>query len=327
MGSILKASGFGDVIEYPYPSPDDPWLDWRREKGFLDFLRSLNDELILEFGKLYIAWRDKLLRKCGVFKVKVKDDLGKEREEYRVYVPRTRSLRSNYYAWVKDLRLPSGYYRFITLTLYRSISIVEAWKNINKWTSACLHRVRNELRRRYRVNMSYLWVVEVHKDGYPHVHILLGLNRYVPGLTFEVILAMFQRYWVDEKGNRLCAENGVDVKYAGTDVSKIKDYLLKYLVKDHWRIWTVEVENGVVRARLSTLLIWAFRVKLFGISQKLKSLLEWVKREVQFLGKVAAYKLWRYMYSSICGFNDFLKGLLRKGWVRVKEEEVMRLLN
>jgi hypothetical protein len=325
---VLLESEFRDVVEFTYPG-DDIWLDWRNRRGFLDFLRSLDEGEVLEFAKNFIVWRDKRLRECAFFRVKIRKEREggevEEREEYRVYVPRVRYLRRSYYSWIKDLELPEARYRLITLTFYRHYSLVEVWKNVNKWVSKCLHRVRTYLRRRYGVDVFYLWVIECHKDGYPHVHILFWLSKYIPEWSFEELLSLFQRYWVDDRGNCLCAFQGIDIKYVGRDVERVKEYILKYLVKDHESIWAVEVEGGLVRVRLCALLIWAFKVRLFGISQKLKRLISVARRDVSYLGKVSAYRVWCFAFEWM-DFKSFMQELLGRGYVIVDEERVPYLL-
>jgi hypothetical protein len=324
MGGWL--SGYGDVIEFTYPNPEDPYLDWRRGRGFLDFVRNLSDEQIIEYAKLYVAWRDKRLRECGVVRIEREREDGEVEREYRVYVPRLRYLRRNYYGWIKELELPRAYYRFITLTFSRDRSIVEVWKNVNKWISKCLHRVRNELRRKYQAEMYYMWVVECHKDGYPHVHIIWALNRYIEELKFEDLLKMFQKYWVDDAGRALCAPQGVDIRYAGTEVEDIKRYLLKYLVKDQSGIWGIEVERGLVRARLCALLIWAFKVKLFGISKKLKNVMKMVSSgRCEWLGKTSVYRLWRFSDTRL-DLGVFVELFLSKGSYLIDEDKVLLLI-
>jgi hypothetical protein len=310
-----------DVIEYTYPDPNDLRLSCLNQKGFLEYVRSLNEEELLNFAKLYPAWRDQRLRKCAVIKFKEVNELGEEKVEYRVYVPKLRALRKNYYMWIKDLELPSGYYRLITLTLHRRVGLIEAWRNINHWISACLHRVRNKLRRKYKVDMQYLWVVEVHRDGYPHVHILFSLSQYVKGLVFEELLRIFQESWVDDSGNRLCADQGVDIKYVGTDVNKVKEYLLKYLVKDHNKVWGYYEKQGLVRVRLSTLLIWAFRVKLFGMSKKIKRAVRLKNYGYEWIGKTSVYWLWRFVFNAF-DFSSFKERFCFWGWERVDERSV-----
>jgi hypothetical protein len=292
----------GDVIEFPYPNPDDPRLKEIHKKGFAQFIKSAPEDVVLEYAKLFPVWRDGRLRGCPVFYFE-------EDGIVAVSTPKLRALRSDYYEWIKDLELPQAYYRFITLTLYRSVGIVSAWKNVNRWLSACLHRVRVKLKRDYGVDITYLWAIEVHYDGFPHVHFVFGLDKYVPELTFEVLLKIFQDAWVDDAGNPLCAPNGVDIRYVGRDVKAVKEYLLKYLVKDHWKIWAIEVRDGVVRARLSTLLIWVFRVRLFGMSKNLKRPQRVKKGGVKFYGRVPLRVLYRRVGFDM-PYDEFKKGFL-----------------
>jgi hypothetical protein len=317
----MSLDKYKDVIEYAYPDPSDIRLAWMNEKGFLAYLRGLDEKQLIEFAKLYPVWRDQRLRRCAVIKFTEVNDFGEKKIYYRVYVPKLRALRRSYYAWLGKVKFPNGLYRFITLTFHRGISIVEAWKNVNRFVSACLHRVRTKLRRMYKVELQYFWVIEAHKDGYPHVHLLLSVNKYVKGLTFEVFLKMLQESWVDDNGNRLCEPQGVDIKYLGRDVRKVKQYILKYLVKDHANIWGYKERNGLIRVRLSTLLIWAFRVRLFGASQKIKRPDRDRCYVSEFIGKTSVYWLWRFVFRSY-DFAVFKRVFLENERERVDEEVV-----
>jgi len=304
---VVKLTTYGDVVEFAYPNPDDPRLARVHKKGFVEEVRRLSEYEVLEWGKLFPAWLDKRLRYCPVY----------EFEDGTVVVraPKLRALRSDYYMWIKDLELPRLYYRLVTLTLYRELGLVYSWAHINRWVSACLNRVRVKLRRGFGVDILYLWVIEVHRDGFPHVHILFGLDRFVPALTFQVLLRIFQEAWVDEQGRPLCAPQGVDIRYIGRDVQKVKDYVLEYLVKDHWKVWAIEVEGGWVRARLSTLLIWLFRVRLFGMSQKLRRPERVRKGKVLFHGRVSLRKVYvRVGYDM--PYEEFKRGFLLRGVLR-----------
>jgi hypothetical protein len=300
LAGAFKVDG-SDVIEFPYPNPDDPKLARVHKKGFAQYIKSASDEEVLEWAKLFPVWRDKKFRYCPVFYF---EDSGK----VGVSVPKLRCLRSDYYEWIKDLRLPRAYYRLITLTLRRSYGLIRSWANINRWVSSCLHRVRVKLKRDYGVEITYLWAIERHQDGFPHVHIAFGLDRYIPN-SFEVLLKVFQDAWVDDDGNPLCAPQGVDIRYIGRDVKAVKDYLLKYLVKDHWKIWAIEVRDGVVRARVSTLLIWLFKVRLFGMSQNLEKPKKVKKDSVKFVGRVPLHVLYRRVGFDV-PYDEFKKGFL-----------------
>jgi len=301
--SQAKWSQFGDVVEFQYPNPDDPRLARIHTKGFMDALRNASEEEILELAKLFVVWRDRKLRGLPVLEF--------EDGKVGVAVPRVRALNEKHYAWVRDLDLPRMYYRLVTLTFYREVGRIRAWANVNRWISACLHRVRVKLRRSYGVDVFYLWVVEGHKDGFPHVHILFGLSRYVPSLRFEVLLRIFQEAWVDDEGRPLCAPQGVDICYVGQNVEKVKAYVLEYLVKDHWDIWAVEIKDGMVRVRLCALLIWLFRVRLFGMSQKIKRVAK-EKRKVVYHGRISLRLLYRRLGYDV-PYEEFKSEFLCRG--------------
>jgi hypothetical protein len=300
---VAKLGDYGDVIVFSYPNPDDPKLMRVRARGFLDEIRRASEEEILEYAKLFVVWRDKKLHGCPVLEF--------EDGNVAVVAPRARALRKDYYAWIEDLDLPKMLYRLVTLTLYREWGLIYSWAYINRWISACLHRVRVKLKRDYGVDVFYLWVVEVHRDGFPHVHILFGLSRYVPELTFQVLLKIFQDAWVDDQGRPLCAPQGVDIRYIGRNVRKVKRYVLKYLVEDFWAIWAVESEGGLVCARLSALLIWLFRVRLFGMSQKIKRVAK-QKKKVIYHGRVSLRVVYRRVGYEV-PYEEFKRGFLRRG--------------
>ena len=300
---MVSKLAYGDVIEFPYPNPDDPRLTRVRAKGFLDEIRRASEGEILEYAKLFVVWRDKKLHGCPVWEY--------EDGMVAVGVPRVRALKRDYYAFIEELDLPKMFYRLVTLTLYRHYGIIYSWAHINRWISACLNRVRIKLKRDYGVDVLYLWVIEVHRDGFPHVHVVFGLSKFVPALTFEVLLRVFQDAWVDEEGRPLCAPQGVDIRYIGRNVKRVKSYVLKYLVKDHWKIWAVENENGLVRARLSALLIWLFRVRLFGVSQKIKRAAK-SKRKVVFHGQVSLRSVYLRVGYDV-PYEEFKREFLRRG--------------
>jgi hypothetical protein len=254
------------------------------------------------WASLYPAWYMKVLRRMPVLW------FSKEKK-VRVLVPKTRCHRADYYAWIRYLPLPAGgYWYLLTLTLYREVGFDVAWRNINRWTSRFLNRFRSYLRTKYRVNPTYLWVVEVHKDGFPHVHILYRMP-FIQELDIKTLLSMFQSYWVDDGGRPLCAPQGVDLEYIGRDVRRVRDYVLKYLVKSHHAYWRVELlSNGLVAFRRSSSRMWLYKVRVFGMSQDIRAMLKEKVRQggkagasdFVFYGTVSANRLHKLVYKP-CG--------------------------
>jgi hypothetical protein len=83
-----------------------------------------------------------------------------------------------------------------------------------------LRRVFNKFRvyllRKYGRSIKYIAVLEFHKNGNPHLHILL--DRFI------------KQQWISEKWSALGGGRIVDIKFV--DVHRISRYLSKYLTKE-----------------------------------------------------------------------------------------------
>jgi hypothetical protein len=318
MGQSVLA--YKDAVVRAFPNPDDPRLFRVHKKGFAGEIKGVSDEVVDEWGELYPAWYMKRFQKMIVLWSSVE-------KKIRVMVPKVRTHRSDYYAWIKYLPLPEGgYWYLLTLTLYREVGFNRAWKNINRWTSKFLNRFRTYLKTKYGVSPTYVWVVEVHMDGFPHVHILFRMP-YIQELNIPKLVDMFYSYWVDDEGNNLCAFHGVDLEYIGRDVQRVKDYVLKYLVKNHHKYWRVQLlPNGMVAYRRSSACMWLYRVRLFGMSQDIRAKLK--EREKSkgdfagytFFGTVAANRLHKLVYAPLgIPFEYWVENLPVVGWMEYSD--------
>ncbi len=316
---------YQDVVVVPFPNPDDPRLFKVHKKGFVGEIKGASDEEVEEWGGLYPAWYMRRFQKMVVLWF-AKD------KKVRVLVPKLRSHRADYYAWIKYLPLPEGgYWYLLTLTLYREVGFECAWRNVNRWTSKFLNRFRTYLRTKYRVNPTYLWVVEVHKDGFPHVHILFRMP-FIRELDIKTLLSMFQSYWVDDDGRPLCAPQGVDLEYIGRDVQRVRDYVLKYLVKNHHAYWRVELlSNGLVAFRRSSSRMWLYKVRLFGMSQDIRAMLkERVKQggkagatDFVFYGTVSASRVHKLIYKPYgIPYEYWIQNLPEIGWMEYPDRHL-----
>jgi hypothetical protein len=260
-----SVASYPDAVVMPFPNPEDAKLVRVHKKGFAGFVKSLSGDELEEWLKLYPAWYIRGYRQFIVL-------YNPDEKKVRVVVPKRRSHRADYYSWIKHLPLPKGgYWYLLTLTLYRSIGVENAWRSINRWVSKFMNRFRSYLNTVYGKDLSYLWVVEVHEDGFPHVHILFRMPYVDPKLTFNRLIDFFHSWWVDDDGNPLCARHGVDLKLVRGGVNEVRAYVLKYLVKNHAKYWRVEVyPDGRVAYRRSSALMWLFRVRLFGMSQDIR---------------------------------------------------------
>jgi len=246
---------------------------------------------------------------------------------FRVATPKSRYHRRNYYHWLKHVDIPKANWLLITLTLTReNMPLAVAWLLIGYFISLFLNRMRNYFRRSGK-KISYIWFIEPHEDGYPHVHILISF----PFVSIDRIV----NWWRDGSGNPLSAPQGVDVKFIGQNTQQVRDYLLKYLVKSHHKLFTFQALDRIrgftfpfrALVRLSTLLIWLFSVRLFGRSQGL-FLRPAVGQEVYtFQGFVSTYSLYRFRYAPInVDFSEFLLGMYYTESLDLSQDTIFELL-
>jgi hypothetical protein len=312
---------YKDAVVCPFPNPDDPRLFRVHRKGFAEEVRGASDEEVEEWKRLYPAWYMRRLRRLSVL-------WSSKDRKVRVMVPKSRAHRSDYYAWIRYLPLPGGgYWYLLTLTFYREVGFDRAWRNVNRWTSRFLNRFRTYLKTRYGVTPTYLWVVEVHKDGFPHVHILYRMS-FVRELDIKTLLAMFQAYWVDDEGSPLCAPQGVDLVYIGRDVQRVRTYVLKYLVKNHHKYWRVQLlPGGLVAFRRSSACMWLYRVRLFGMSQDVRAKLREKPKDkgactvYVFFGTVPANRLHKFVYQPLgIPYEYWVDNLPEVCWMTYSDE-------
>jgi len=309
-----------------------------------------NSHNALELARLFVLWFLFQLKRLPVILKYVVPSVPKEVKEVTiehlkallgvpkkksvvVRAPRYRAFRKGYYAHVKYLDLPKVNWVLITLTLSRDVlTMQDAWAYISKRVSEFLHRFRVYLRKvKGFTEFHYIWTIEDHEDGYPHVHILASF----PFVDVQQIYS----WWRDNQG-QLSAFQGVDVEFIGRDVERVKDYVLKYLVKNHHKYWQFYIRGDEVTVRLSTLLIWYFRVPLLGMSRSLRRLVRVMRARFRaqcdnsefgvFVGISDFWLVWRLMYKPLkIPLSEFFRGFIDCGgvvrsWVYVHSLLVQR---
>jgi len=310
-----------------------------------------NSHNALELARLFVLWFLLQLKRLPVILKYVVPSVPKEVKEVTiehlkallgvpkkksvvVRAPRYRAFRKGYYAWVKHLDLPKVNWVLITLTLSRDVRVIQdAWAYISKQVSDFLHRFRVYLRKvKGFKEFHYIWVIEPHEDGYPHVHILASF----PFVDVEQIYS-----WWKSEGVQLSAFQGVDVEFIGRDVERVKSYVLKYLVKGHHKYWGFYIRGDEVTVRLSTLFMWYFRVPLLGMSRSIRALARAVRSRFRaqfensgefgvFVGISDFWLVWRLFYKPLkiplsqffLGFIDC--GGVERSWVHVHSLLVQR---
>jgi len=286
-------------IEYSLEGLDEEMLyvlkDWSGGR------QVRNVENALQLAMLYPLWYEASKNRVFIFK---------DGQRILIRPNNKRAFNRRYYAWLKHLEIPKGRWVLITLTLNRSISKQDAWANINTWTSDFIRRMRAYLKKVKKVSrFSYFWVVEPHRDDYPHVHILAKF----PFVDIEQIYA-----WWKTKDGQLSAFNGIDVQFIGS-AENVRAYLIKYLVKGHSRYWDYQkLSDGRVRVREATLWMWYFRVKLFGMSRDLRRPKRVFLSAVVFVGFTTLERVWWLFYRPYRISEDvFWSGFIDAGGIEV----------
>jgi hypothetical protein len=308
-----------------------------------------NSHNALELARLYVLWFLLQLKRLPVILKYVVPSVPKDVKEATiehlkallgvpkkkfvvVRAPRYRAFRKGYYAWVKHLDLPKVPWVLITLTLSRDIALQDAWARIGKFVSDFLHRFRVYLRKVKRFSeFHYLGVVEPHEDGYPHVHILASF-------PFVDVRQIFN--WWKSEGVHLSAFQGVDVEFIGRDVERVKSYVLEYLVKNHDKYWRFYLRGDEATVRLSTLLMWYFRVPLLFMSRSIRALARAVRARARsqsegsefgvFVGLSDFWLVWRLLFKPLkIPISEFFIGFIECGgversWVYVHSLLVQR---
>ncbi len=284
---ILVGVGEG-VIEYSLDEVDTSQLKYLSDFSGGRAVRNSHNALSL--AKLYPIWYEKYAkgRRLKVYHFK-------DSKKISVSLPKLRVFRKNFYYWLKFLPLPNASWVLLTLTLSRNIDLQDAWANIGSWVRDFLQRFRVYLRKVKKFSQfHYFWVLEYHKDSYPHIHIICSF----PFIEIEKIF----EWWVDNEGKQLSEFQGVDVKFIGGS-QNVKDYLLKYLVKQHSHYWAFHrLPGNRVRVKLATLFAWYFRVRIFGMSKSLLKLARslrssWVpSADCEFKGFTYAFYVWKTFY-------------------------------
>lgn len=113
---------------------------------------------------------------------------------------------------IAELAQREGLTRFLTLTLDPSLIEGDSVKYLRK----VFNKFRLYLRRKYGVPVKYIAVLEFHKSGIAHLHLLV--DRFIPW------------DWIRQSWSALGGGQVVFIKYV--DVRRIARYLSKYLTKE-----------------------------------------------------------------------------------------------
>jgi len=152
--------------------------------------------------------------------------------------------------------------RLLTLTLDPSKFQGDSIEYINK----CWTKLRVYLSRKYGRSITFIRILELHKSGQAHFHILI--DRFIP---FE---------WI-KKAWKTVGGGGVDIRFV--DIHRVAGYLAKYLTKDLF----INLPKGKRRYSTSKNLRltdkkeasgWTFiKIPIEFLYDKLKKAIQWEK--------------------------------------------------
>ncbi len=180
-------------------------------------------------------------------------------------------------SWYKQRPLPLT---LLTFTTYhdsayarrkngKGYSIEESWEILKKGFRKASLLIRNKIRK----GVSYFWIIEPQiESGHPHIH-----AGYFTEFT-DSEKERLKNHWstVVKAGD---FKHGLDFSFGSSynagDVSSLRNYLMKYMVKtfvDGMKDWTPQelVFNAIA---------WNQGYRFFGCSRDLSKVMKWVKIE------------------------------------------------
>lgn len=175
---------------------------------------------------------------------------------------------------IKDafLSFSGGYYKKTTnvltlsLTLSRKLDIQDAWIELGKMYSNFIVKVRKKFGK-----MSIVRCWEGHRDGYPHIHVMILFKEYI----FNI------RPYINKKGNMvyLIERDFVDIfrrKWnlgfinvnGQVDIKNGISYIMKYIIKQVYN------DNKSMR---SLALMWVYSKRCYSVSRDISDLIRNVR--------------------------------------------------
>jgi hypothetical protein len=137
-------------------------------------------------------------------------------------------------------RVKGPWEQMCTLTIpSQDVGIRDAWLNFHSWIRKFTHALRDALRLRSRHvrvegggKLEYAWVVEAHKSGWPHAHLVHNL-------------AWLTNEWADEAWRRASGTNA-DFVHQREIKKKYEEhhYLEKYLTKAYLPVCVLSLIKG-----------------------------------------------------------------------------------
>jgi len=119
--------------------------------------------------------------------------------------------------------------------------------------------------------LTYIWVIEPHKSGYPHLHILVFTE------ISQLLQDKIKQLW-SEKYKAGSKEHGVDftTRISEEDINSLRNYLMKYIAKGFVITNTKFSETFWIKEQLIfNALIWKNGYRIFQPSRTLQKIMHY----------------------------------------------------
>lgn len=164
--------------------------------------------------------------------------------------------------WYKQNNPVTTLITFTSKQRHRRIKTV--WERIKK----AFQRTLDVIRKMFK-GVSYFWVTEPHKSGYPHIHLCL-----FTGVTEEQKERIKHSWAKKQKIGNL--SHGVNFK-EGNSIQSIKNYLLKYMTKSCNYHSISRLNTG---QRYFNMIAWDNRIRLIGFSRDISATFKQTKEKL-----------------------------------------------
>jgi len=180
---------------------------------------------------------------------------------------RIRTLLGRYYTYIRSIRVrfkrlkgrkAKSNVLFVTITVPHDMPLHEAYRRISKRKE----QVVKAFRRMYK-DVEYISVLEVHEDGYPHIHMLLyRRNGYFKLFKHKNVWRFEYKRLIDKA---IGLEQGFIDVFSFRSRGKVTRYLAKYLSKS----MNIDVDdfNKLSPKNLTLLVARVFKVRVLSASK------------------------------------------------------------
>lgn len=122
-----------------------------------------------------------------------------------------------------------------------------------------------DLIRHYYPGINYFWILEPHKTGFPHCHLLL-FREFTEAEQTAIKTLWSKKYEAGsfDKGIEITSKNSDD------SIKSIRNYLLKYMSKQ----FGIGDENWTNEELLFNAIVWSTKTRMWGASKELTAVMK-----------------------------------------------------